>query len=61
MSERCEQTSEHTSEWPSTNVPIPRGSESLCKDLFLYKDEELRIGFRERKRWAKNPFTNQLD
>ena len=30
MSERCEGTSERTSEWPITNVPISRGSESLC-------------------------------
>ena len=28
-SERCERMSERTSEWPSTNVPISRDSESL--------------------------------
>ena len=31
MSERCEQTSERTSEWPITNVGISISSGSLCK------------------------------
>ena len=37
-SKQCERMSERTSEWPDTNVPISRGSESLCKasDNFAY-------------------------
>ena len=32
MSERCERTSERMSEWPITNIPITRFSESLCME-----------------------------
>ena len=35
MSERCEQTSEWTSEWPGTHVPIFGCSEPLCFGALL--------------------------
>ena len=31
MTERCERMSGQTSKWPNTNVPVSRGSESLCQ------------------------------
>ena len=47
ISEWCEQTSERTSEWPGTNIPISLNSESLCTAQWIKGLSSQRL-----KNWA---------